>query len=587
MATRIIGIDFGTSTTVVRVHNLGSENRIVPLTVNGLTTIPTIAFQQQDSLEMYYGYNAEGERRRNAKGILYENFKMDLISNDETKRKFAEKLTQGFLRYLYERYQEQQNKGVFDPADEVKVYISHPAKWPSRVRALMKQCVVNAGFCNEENVDLKDEPTAAMLAVIHENITELKQKGMLNEHQKYKAMMVDMGAGTTDIVLCTYCIENGRVEIRDIFTFPSTNTPGLCGGREIDEAIISEVEQFVTGMTGGISSPIGGRVVSRLRDSVKTWKEQEISPCLRENKDIPEPEAISSYRANMEFYGERVVNSGDRFSLSRKWFETFTKNHWEQWVNLLNGAFDEVVNVQYKDLECPKKPEEVELLLITGGHSKWYVVPEFLLGEIEYRALPTINFEKIRESPFKLVQSNDPQETVAVGLCHLGEDVVGAIPMSNDVSVSFTCEGKYLGACDLIKKGTPLPYVKTDFHETNYIKGNFFFRKEIKIDYVVITDKKNSIKTSITVPADSILLALLKIVLGGIVGGAFDVCKFCWFFIRGELNQFDSTVINLIKNHDYKAVLSPYINVNNEGIINVCGKIEVDGEKLTIPEIVI
>ena len=53
--------------------------------------------------------------------------------------------------------------------------MSHPAKWNSYARTLMKQSVVNAGFCKEEYIALKDEPTAAILAVIHEKSTELKQ----------------------------------------------------------------------------------------------------------------------------------------------------------------------------------------------------------------------------------------------------------------------------------------------------------------------------------------------------------------------------------------------------------------------------
>lgn len=586
MATRIIGIDFGTSTTVVRVHNVGAGNRIVPLAINGQRTIPTIAFQTKDSSEMYYGYDAQAKYDSNVEGTLYKNFKMDLISDDEEKRNLAEGLIQGFLRYVYEQYQSLLNAGTFDPADEVKVYVSHPAKWNSYARTLMKQSVVNARFCKEEDIALKDEPTAAILAVIHEKNVELKQAGMLHERRKYKAMMVDMGAGTTDIVLCTYEVKNGRLVIDDLFTYPSINTPGLCGGREIDDAIISEAERFVIGMQVKPSTS-GEKVVNKLRRRVKKWKELTISGVLRDGTVLPEPDEITEFRDMLTEYGVPVVNGSKRFSISRKYFESFTAEHWKQWAQLLSGAFDEVEESQYAKLECPKRPEDVELLIITGGHSKWYIVQEYLLGKKGSINLPSINFAKIRQSPIRLVQSVDPQETVAVGLCHLDEDVVGTMAASNDVAISFTCEGKYLGACDLIRKGVPLPYEKTDFIVENYIKGNFFFRKKITIDYSVITDETNTINKSITVPSDSILFALFKMVLGAVRYAVYDMWKIWWYFIRGKLDELDETIIDYITDYDYRAELSPNILVSEEGIIKVSGTIKVDDEELTIPEIVI
>lgn len=277
-----------------------------------------------------------------------------------------------------------------------------------------------------------------------------------------------------------------------------------------------------------------------------------------------------------------------RFSISRKYFETFTEKHWKQWAELLSGAFDEVEEAQYNDLESPKNLEDVELLIITGGHSKWYIVPEYLLGKKGYFNLPSINFAKIRQSSIRLVQSKDPQETVAVGLCHLDEDVVGTIAASNDVAISFTCEGKYLGACDLIKKGVPLPYEKRDFQIENRIKGNFFFRKAFEIDYSVITDKTNTINKSITAPADGILMVLLKAVLAVLGVALIDVPRFVYYFVRGELDKLDNTMIEDIINCDYKVELSPDIYVNEEGIIKVGGTLTVDGNaKVTIPEIAI
>ncbi len=587
MATRIIGIDIGTSTSVVRIHNVGVGNRIVPLAINGQKTIPTIAFESKETSEMYYGYDAQAKLDSNAEGILYENFKMDLISDDESTRNQAERLIKGFLRYLCEQYQSMLNGGVFDPADEVKVYVSHPAKWNSYARSLMKQSVVNAGFCHEEEVALKDEPTAAILAVIHEKNEMLKKAGLLHEGRKYKAMMVDMGAGTTDIVLCTYQVANGRLLIDDIFTYPSINTPGLCGGREIDEAIIAEAKRFVNGMQAK-PSPFGDKVVNKLRRRVKSWKDTTISYVLRGYKLLPEPDEISEFRDMLIEYGVPVVNGRERFTVTRKFFEDFTANHWEQWASLLGGAFEEVIGAQYASLECPKRPEDVELLIITGGHSKWYVVSEYLLGKKGYANLPFINFSMIRQSPYRLIQSADPQETVAVGLCHMDEDVVGTLAASNDVAISFTCDGKYLGACDLIKKGVPLPYEKRDVLIKNRIKGNFFFRKAFTIDYAVITDKTNTINKSITAPAEGILMVLLKTVLAVVGVALIDIPRFLYYFVRGELDELDDTVLGDIIDCDYAVELSPDIYVNEEGIIKVGGSIKVDGEvEVTIPEIVI
>ena len=586
MSTRIIGIDFGTSTTVVRVHNVGARNRIVPLTVNGCRTIPTIAFQLKDSDELYYGYDAKAKIESMLEGKVFVNFKMDLISDDETQRQQAELLIQGFLKYVYNQYQKLLNDGVFDVADEVKVYVSHPAKWNSYARSLMKRSVANAGFCKEGNVALKDEPTAAILAVIHEKNMELSKAGMLHEGKKHQAMMIDMGAGTTDIVLCSYVVRSGKLEIDDIFTYPSINTPGLCGGREIDDAILSEAERFVNRMQKTPSAS-GKNVVKKLRRRVKDWKERTISGVLKRSILLPEPDEIANFRDTLSEFGVPIMNGNERFSICREYFEKFTENHWMQWVNLLQGCFKEVREEQYDKLKCPKKPEEVELLILTGGHSQWYVVSEYLQGMKGHIDLPPTNFVIIKDNPSRLIQSEDPQETVAVGLCHLDEDVVGTLAASNDVFMSFVCEEKPLGGCCLIKKGVPLPFEKRDFLITNSINGGFIFRKELIVKYTIVTDKTNTITKSIMVPSTGIIECLIKTILSVLGVAILDIPRIIYYMLKGELYKLDNTLIEDIIKNEYVIELSPDIFVNEEGIMKVGGTVKIDGETLIIPEIVI
>ena len=587
MATRIIGIDFGTSTTVVRVHNVGPGNRIVPLSINGQTTIPTIAFKAEYPNEgVYFGYDALAKIDSKEPGASYQNFKMDLISEDMEVRARAEDFVQGFLKYIYREYQRQVNENTFDPASEVKVYVSHPAKWNSHARALMKQSVVAAGFCPLDNVSLKDEPTAAFLAVIHERNEELKQAGMLFEGRKYKAMMIDMGAGTTDIVLCSYMVKRGKLQLDDIFTYPTINAPGLCGGREIDQALIEKAEEFVYRMQGK-HSEVGERVLTRLRSRIKRWKDLTISQVLRSKSVLPEPDEISGYRDTLKEFGVPILNESERFSISRKAFESLSREHWEQWVKLLQGAFNDVRSEQYASLDCPKRPEEVELMIITGGHSQWYIVPEYLSGKSTVDYLSPSRFTAIQAHPECLVQSANPQETVAVGLCYLDEDVVGAIAASNSVSMSFTCEGKYLGSEELIRKGTPLPFEKRDFLIKQTIKGNFIYRKEFTIEYSVVTDSVNTIKKSRTIPSDGLITSLIKAVLSMLGVAILDIPRILYYFLKGDIDKLDGTLIEAIIDNDYPIELSPDIYVNEEGIIKVGGTIKVDGETLNIPEITI
>lgn len=586
MATRIIGIDFGTSTTVVRVHNVGEGNRVVPLAVNGNRTIPTIAFESVDG-NIYYGYDAKAMIDSNAPGLERKNFKMDLISEDEEVRAWAEKLVKGFMHYIYERYQNHSNAGTFDPADEVKVYVSHPAKWTSSARSLMKRSVAEAGFCCEEDVSLKDEPTAAILAVMHEKKEVLNKANMLKPDKKYKVMMIDMGAGTTDIVLCTYQVVGGKLELDDIFTYPSVNTPGLCGGREIDDTIVKEATIFVNSMQENPSTA-GRNAINKFKSNVKAWKEQTLSVGLCKSIEIPEPDDISRFRDDLLGYGFAVKNGNERFTMNRDFFERITEGHWKQWGLLLHRTFEGVQDVQFQNLACAKRPEEVDLLIVTGGHSQWYVVPEYLTGKLHLSDVPDIQFTKIQQNPELLLQSVDPQETVAVGLCHLDEDVVGSIAASNDISISFFCEGKYLGSCELIKKGVELPFTKTDYIITNTTKCSFILNKALTIDYRIITDHQNVVPGTITIPADGFFLTLVKIVmtvLGLGLGAAIKIVK---SIFSGKLNELgNGSVIEEMTKQDMRFKLSPDLYISEEGIIKVGGTITVDDNVLEIPEVVI
>lgn len=579
MSTRIIGIDFGTSTTVVRIHNIGRENKIDTLLVEGRSTIPTVAFKDESG-HLFYGYDAIAKINAKAKGDPIRNFKMDLICKDEEVVRTASKLVDGFVSYLYKKYQEAEHQNQFDEATDVMVYMSHPVKWTSEARSIMKRSVVKAGFCSENKVFLKDEPTAAVLAVIHEKESELMETGLLFDGREYKAMMIDMGAGTTDIVLFTYKINKGKLELNNLFPYPTVGNPGLCGGREIDRLFVNDCAEYLSRMQGAAQKLIS-RSVRRFENRVTSWKEDEVSSYLRAGHDVPEIEEISDFRDLLGELGLIDELHGSKYILNRDKFESITNNHWQSWACLINDVFTEVSKPDYCKLQCPKKPQDVQLLVLTGGHSQWYITRDYLCGKMVLD-LPPVDFSQIQANPKRMILSTSPQETVAVGLCYLNDDVVSVMPTSNDVSISFYCQGKHMGTMDLLKKGIPLPYSKKDISVSNKIKCDFIRTKEIVVTYKIVTDNVITTTKSVSISTDGFFKALLKIILYAIGIAIVDIPLILLTIITDGFDAVDPVVLDDILNHEEEIKLEPDIEVSKEGIISISGKIILDDVEATM-----
>ena len=94
------------------------------------------------------------------------------------------------------------------------------------------------------------------------------------------------------------------------------------------------------------------------------------------------------------------------YGLTRSVFEENAAEYLKKFPELVNGC----VNA------AGAAARDIELVLLTGGHSQWYFVKEMLTGrmpEICGELLP-----KIAENPERVIPVTRPQETVALGLVY-------------------------------------------------------------------------------------------------------------------------------------------------------------------------
>ena len=410
----IIGIDFGTSATVITVKNYFDgmkNNECQPLLINGSPIIPSLVFKRDDG-KLFFGQDAETAAEEE-EGNLFKNFKMDLVSKDPQKKSQAQNLTREFFKYLYRQFDNQ--KRSLHVFDNQVTYVSYPAKWLSEVVVFMKHCASEAGFGTvDKNVFGEVEPTAAIYAALTLHEEELNKSGILSQNRPLNVMMLDLGAGTSDITIFRLLIDSdNKIHIGkdgQILSFPTIDSPFLCGGREIDDILQHYNETYLQDIASEDRNL--DIYMEDNRSSTKSWKENVVSPKLNENEPISMPRHISRAIKNMRLRPDFVEKPYP--VLTRDIFEDLTREaHWTHLRTLVVEAIENATKV----IQGFTGPEDVDLIILTGGYSQWYCVRDLCLGD-PIAGLPPIFFSKIMENPARLLVHERPQETVSHGLVY-------------------------------------------------------------------------------------------------------------------------------------------------------------------------
>ena len=349
---RIIGVDFGTSTSVIRVKRyengkpagVGEKLETGSVVFNGMyPMVPTLIQRVGDST--YYGYDAQIAKK---KAVLYQGFKVKLESEIPEEREEARALTEEFLGYLARCYREQSEGGhLGEPQDEEKTLVSYPVKWSDETKSFMVEAAARAGFPNVEGLD---EARAAIHAAALQSEEYLKKQRYLQPGKVSTILLIDMGAGTTDLVLCRYT--PGEAPKNEILcTWPKAGEV-LFGGQEVD----GSCKNFVRSRLPEEAAPL---LKNFDNSRFKAWKENLVSPALLRGDVV---DGFSDLDSSLEMMGVDVEDYG----LNRKELERFAGEYLRGLPQLVRGCIR----------EAGIRPAEVELVILTGGHSQWYFTQE-------------------------------------------------------------------------------------------------------------------------------------------------------------------------------------------------------------------
>ena len=442
---------------------------------------------------------------------LIANFKMDMVRSNADQRRRAGELVQDFFTFLYQAYASQRE---FPSGIDVteQTFISYPAKWPDEIRRATLEAATRAGFPDVRGMD---EPSAALhyfMVVDTEDTRRLTRARILQDGRPLIVLLIDMGAGTTDLVLYHY-VPGPNASAEVLATWPPVDDPGTFGGSEIDQILALHLQRY---LDQNLPHPPSGSFLSNILPlECKSWKESSLSRDLDEDKPPGPPSLLTRFEQ---------MGGGLRAPLAplnRTSFGDLVGDYLPVFPRLLQGLLAQAE----KRLEAPGAA--IDLVVLTGGHSQWYFVREMLRGQW-VPGLPGqpgrgsgVHLAKILQEPFRILTTPRPQETVACGLALSGLPLHIRKLATNNTWLKLELGYTTFGPIQISKMGEILPCEEQISRYLFQIQSTIFARtingQAISLAGRTLETAKemSPIDFTLTTPASEIVL---KILLSPVLG---------------------------------------------------------------------
>lgn len=435
--SKLLGIDFGTSSTQVSYRDAGGGSTLLRFQVpaNGSESagvaldysIPTLIAENSDG-QYRFGFevtvptsdevHSKESKQRITYSVKTEVVEASKLAEPRSHESFAKIV--GFLKYVGELI------NFVDPSlnpfsEEVVVQMSCPVSWALSARTFLVEAATEAGYTVREG-ELIDEPIAASTSWLSSN------RAVADES---KCVVFDMGAGTLDLALVSIELDDTRI----------TSAEGNnVAGDHIDDVLVEILRDRLDQAFGGNSWNSQPELEEQVRNTVRIAKESLSASKQQElTFRVNQEKTVTLTRKDLEASLSRPLMKHDGLEPVPVAFTTKAISSIEKLLRVgkMHDKSVELVPEEIRRIPLSELLDEVDHVILVGGSTEMLGLREWILST--FRNAKSVTAGSV--DPETLLEA--PRLAVGLGLSNADN------PLSlNDFRPNYSIKFYWAGAPD-------------------------------------------------------------------------------------------------------------------------------------------